>query len=116
MTHYESCGNGSLQSLNGKSDTLTTLSSTPTPRAREERELIASDSPLAPYISVNPGRMSGAPCFKDTRVPAQTLFEYLGAGDTLEEFLDGFPNVKRDHAAAVIKLAGMGLLQGLGNL
>ena len=83
---------------------------------REERELIPPDSPLAPYISVNPGRLSGAPCFKDTRVPVQTLFDYLGAGDSLEEFLDGFPNVTRERAVAVIKLAGMGLLQGLSNL
>ena len=84
--------------------------------AREERELIAPDSPLAPDISVNPGRMSGVPCFKDTRVPVQTLFDYLSAGDTLDEFLDGFPNVLREQAVRVLKLAGMGLLQGLSNL
>ncbi|MBI4603959.1 MAG: DUF433 domain-containing protein [Planctomycetes bacterium] len=77
---------------------------------------MAPDSPLAPYISVNPGRMSGTPCFGDTRVPVQTLFDYLGAGDALEEFLDGFPNVRREQAVAVIKLASMGLLQGLSNL
>ncbi|MBI4603038.1 MAG: DUF433 domain-containing protein [Planctomycetes bacterium] len=90
--------------------------STPGPTSREERELIAPDSPLAPYVSVNPGRLSGAPCFKDTRVPVQTLFDYLGAGDSLDEFLDGFPNVKREDAVAVLKLARMALLQGLSNL
>lgn len=84
--------------------------------SREERELIPADSPLAPYISVNPGRLHGEPCFRGTRVPAQALFDYLGAGDTLDEFLDGFPNVRREHAMAVVKLAASGLLQGLRNL
>lgn len=83
---------------------------------RPERELLPVDSPLAPYISVNPGRLHGAPCFKGTRVPVQTLFDYLSAGDGLRAFLDGFPNVSREQAAAVIELAAMGLLQGLRGL
>ena len=83
---------------------------------RAERELIPADGPLAPFISVNPGRMHGAPCFKGTRVPVQTLFDYLGAGDTLERFLDGFPNVTREQARGVVELAAIGLLQGLRGL
>lgn len=83
---------------------------------RQPRELIPADSPLSPFIWMNPGRMSGAPCFKDTRVPVQTLFDYLSAGDSLDEFLNGFPNVPREHAVAVIGLASLGLLQGLANL
>jgi hypothetical protein len=47
------------------------------PGARQERELIPSDSPLAPFVSVNPGRMHGEPCFAGTRVPVQTLIDYL---------------------------------------
>ena len=89
---------------------------TTSPAVREERELIPADSPLAPYISVNPGRVHGKPCFKDTRVPVQNLFDYLGAGDPLDKFLSGFPDVSREQAAAVIELAAMGLLQGLRGL
>ena len=44
-------------------------------------------------ITIDPDVMSGAPVFRGTRVPVQTLFEYLAAGDPLEEFLDGFPSV-----------------------
>jgi uncharacterized protein (DUF433 family) len=80
---------------------------------RKSNELISTDSPLTPYISVNPARMHGEPCFKGSRVPVQTLFDYLSAGDTLEEFLDGFAPVTREQAQAVLRLAAMGLLQGL---
>jgi uncharacterized protein (DUF433 family) len=83
---------------------------------REERELIPADSPLAPFISVDKGRMSGEPCFKGTRVPIQTLFDHLRAGDPMSEFLEGFPDVPRDQAVAVVDLAGMSLLAGLRNL
>lgn len=86
------------------------------PAARAERELIPSDSPLAPYISVNPGRMHGEPCFVDTRIPIQTLFDHLEVDDGLGEFLTGFPNVSRETAVAVIGLASRGLLSGLRNL
>lgn len=80
---------------------------------RMPRELIPADSPLAPFIWMNPGRMSGAPCFRNTRVPVQTLFNYLSGGDSLEDFLRGFPNVDRNQAVAVIGLASRGLPQGL---
>ncbi len=95
-------------------NTITPVQSVP--NSREHRELIPADSPLAPFIWINPGRMSGTPCFKDTRVPVQTLFDYLGAGDSLDDFLIGFPNVSRDHAVSVIHLASLGLLHGLRNL
>ena len=80
---------------------------------RAERELVPSDSPLAPFISVNPGRMHGEPCFKDSRVPVSILFGHLRAGDPLSEFLEGFPPVTREQAVAVIDLASMALLEGL---
>jgi len=94
---------------------MSTLSMPP-PVTRREGELISPDSPLAPYISVDPGRLHGEPCFKGTRVPVQTLFDYLSAGDSLAEFLDGFPPITREHAAAVIQLAANGLLEGLRRL
>ena len=39
--------------------------------------------------------MHGVPVFRGTRVPVQTLFDYLQGGDTLEDFLEGFPTVTR---------------------
>ena len=57
--------------------------------------------------------MSGAPCFAGTRVPVQSLFEHLEAGDTLEVFLDDFPGVTHDQAVAVLELSCSQLLHGL---
>lgn len=84
--------------------------------AREERELVPADSPLAPFISVNPGRMHGEPCFCGSRVPIQHLFDHLRAGDPLEVFLDDFPPVTREQAVGVIDLAARGLIEGLRQL
>jgi uncharacterized protein (DUF433 family) len=46
-------------------------------------------------ITRDPEVMHGVPVFRGTRVPVQTLFEYLEGGDTLEDFLLGFPTVPR---------------------
>lgn len=46
--------------------------------------------------------MGGAVVFKGTRVPVQTLADYLDAGHSLEAFLDDFPSVRRDQAVAVM--------------
>ena len=61
-------------------------------------------------IRVDREIMSGAPCFSGTRVPVQTLFDYLSHGHPLDEFLEDFPTVTRDQALAVVKLAGDRLL------
>ncbi len=82
----------------------------------ESRDLIHPDSVLSHFIWVNPARMSGEPCFKGTRVPVKTLFDYLAGGDSLADFLEGFPNVTREQAVAVIDLAQLGLLGGLRRL
>ncbi len=50
----------------------------------------------------DPEILSGMPVFKGTRVPARTLFDYLEAGDSLDEFLDDFPTVTREQAAELI--------------
>jgi uncharacterized protein (DUF433 family) len=47
--------------------------------------------------------LGGTPVFAGTRVPIQTLFDYLEEGDTLNEFLDDFPAVSRDHAIKVLE-------------
>jgi uncharacterized protein (DUF433 family) len=49
--------------------------------------------------------MGGTPVFCGTRVPVQTLFEYLEAGDTIDDFLDGFPTVTREQVVAVLEAA-----------
>ena len=47
--------------------------------------------------------MHGTPVFRGTRVPIQTLFDYLEGGDSLEEFLEGFPTVSRELAVQVLE-------------
>lgn len=49
--------------------------------------------------------LGGIPVFVGTRVPVRTLFDYLEAGDHLDDFLDDFPSVEREQAQAVIALA-----------
>lgn len=49
--------------------------------------------------------MSGAVVFAGTRVPVDTLLDYLEEGDTLDHFLEDFPTVRREHAIAVLELA-----------
>jgi len=56
-------------------------------------------------IHTNPEIMGGAPVFVGTRVPAQTLFDYLADGCSLDEFLDNFPTVSREQALKLLELA-----------
>lgn len=50
-------------------------------------------------------RLSGAAVFGGTRVPVQTLIDYIEGGDSLEDILRDFPSVSREHAVAVLELA-----------
>lgn len=50
---------------------------------------------IAEIITISSDVQSGEPVFTDTRVPVKNLFDYLKAGDTLEEFLNDFPSVKK---------------------
>jgi uncharacterized protein (DUF433 family) len=56
-------------------------------------------------ITVNPRIMSGTAVFTGTRVPVESLIAHLKAGDTLEDFLEGFPGVRREQAEAFLELA-----------
>jgi uncharacterized protein (DUF433 family) len=47
--------------------------------------------------------LGGTPVFAGTRVPVQTLFDYLEEGDDLDEFLDDFPAVSREHAIQLLE-------------
>jgi uncharacterized protein (DUF433 family) len=58
-----------------------------------------------PLITTSPDRLSGTPVFAGTRVPVQTLMEYIEGGDSLDDFLADFPSVSREHALAVLALA-----------
>ncbi len=51
----------------------------------------------------DPDILAGTLVFKGTRVPVQSLFDHLKAGDSIEVFLDGFPSVKRSQVLAVLK-------------
>jgi uncharacterized protein (DUF433 family) len=53
-------------------------------------------------IEVDPEIMSGVPVFIGTRVPVETLFDYLMKGSNLDEFLDCFPTVKRHDALLIL--------------
>ncbi len=57
------------------------------------------------YVSRDPEIMSGALCFKGTRVPVQNLFDYLGGSSSLEDFLQDFPSVSREVSVAVLEAA-----------
>jgi uncharacterized protein (DUF433 family) len=68
----------------------------------ELREIIHSD----------PDILGGTPVFVGTRVPVQSLFDYLEGGDSLDEFLRQFPSVRREQAIAALDLARATLLAG----
>ncbi len=56
-------------------------------------------------INIDPETMGGTPVFTGTRVPVQALFDYIGTGETLDEFLENFPSVKKDYAIQVLIMA-----------
>jgi uncharacterized protein (DUF433 family) len=58
-----------------------------------------------PLITAKQDTMGGMAVFAGTRVPLKTLFDYLEAGDPLDEFLLDFPTITRQHAVAVLELA-----------
>ena len=62
---------------------------------------------LNEIVWVDRDRLSGAPCFKGTRVPVQALIDHIEGNSTLEEFLEGFPSVTREQAIQFIELASI---------
>jgi len=57
------------------------------------------------FIVSDPEILGGTLCFRGTRVPVDSLIDYLEAGDSLDEFLDNFPSVSRDAAIAALEAA-----------
>ena len=56
-------------------------------------------------INIDPETMGGTPVFTGTRVPVQSLFDYIETGETLDEFLENFPSVKKELAIEVLAMA-----------
>ena len=61
--------------------------------------------PHAPLITSSPDVLGGTPVFTGTRVPVQTLIEYLEGGETIDGFLEGFPTVTREQVIAFLEEA-----------
>ncbi len=55
-----------------------------------------------PIVTASPDILSGAPVFTGTRVPVQALIDYLEGGETIDEFLLGFPTVARSQVVAFL--------------
>lgn len=56
-------------------------------------------------IYADPDTLGGTPVFNGTRVPIQSLFDYLESGESLPSFLDNFPTVTKDQAVEILKIA-----------
>ncbi|KKI99092.1 DUF433 domain-containing protein [Prochlorothrix hollandica] len=63
-------------------------------------------------ISRSPEVMGGTPVFLGTRVPVATLLDYLKAGDSINDFLAGFPTVTKDQVVVVIEGLGQQMMDG----
>jgi uncharacterized protein (DUF433 family) len=77
---------------------------------RTRRKLIIMDSNL---VTSSPDILGGTPVFTGTRVPIQTLVDYLKAGESIDDFLDGFPSVSREQVLAFIDVAKENLVRSL---
>lgn len=59
--------------------------------------------------------MGGTPCFAGTRVPVRTLLDYLEAGDSMDEFLAGFPTVSRQQVIGFLETAAQQMVASTTN-
>ncbi len=66
---------------------------------------------LKGIIHRDPEIMGGTPVFAGTRVPLQNLIDYLEGGESIDDFLDGFPSVQREQVIAVIEAAKLKMLE-----
>lgn len=70
---------------------------------------------LKGIVHSDPEIMGGTAVFVGTRVPLQNLIDYLEGGESIEDFLDGFPSVKREQVIAVIEAAKLKMLETVGD-
>lgn len=66
---------------------------------------------ISKFISSDLEVLGGTPVFKGTRVPVSILFDYLKGGDSLQDFLENYPTVKKSTAKKVIELSAENLLK-----
>jgi uncharacterized protein (DUF433 family) len=66
-----------------------------------------------PVIARSKDIMGGTPVFYGTRVPVQTLLDYLEAGETIDDFLEGFPSVRREQVVAFLEEAKNRLIESV---
>jgi uncharacterized protein (DUF433 family) len=62
-------------------------------------------------VTISPDIMSGTPVFQGTRVPVQTLMDYLMAGESIDDFLEGFPTVSREQVIAFLEAAAAQMIR-----
>jgi uncharacterized protein (DUF433 family) len=60
---------------------------------------------VEPIVTTQPDVLSGTPVFAGTRVPVQALIDYLEGGETIDDFLAGFPTVRREQVVAFLEEA-----------
>ena len=58
---------------------------------------------MSSVVSQDPEILGGEPVFTGTRVPVKSLFDHLEAGDSIEQFLEGFPSVRREQVIALLE-------------
>ncbi len=73
-------------------------------RRRHTLQLLRLMSQNIQMISISGEIMGGTHVFIGTRVPVQTLFDYLEAGESIDDFLDGFPTVTREQVIALLEV------------
>jgi uncharacterized protein (DUF433 family) len=66
---------------------------------------------LKDIVHSDPEIMGGTPVFVGTRVPLENLVDYLEGGESIEDFLDAFPTVKREQIIAVIEAGKLAVLE-----
>ena len=62
-------------------------------------------------IQTDPEILGGTPVFSGTRVPIRSLFDHLEGGDTIDDFLEGFPSVRRDQVVALLEMSQQRVLE-----
>ena len=68
-----------------------------------KREMSVHGKRMSRIVIQDPEILGGEPVFAGTRVPARSLFDHLEAGDSIEDFLEGFPSVKREQVIALLE-------------
>ncbi len=66
---------------------------------------------LESIVHSDPDILGGTPVFSGTRVPVRSLFDHLEGGDSIDNFLEGFPSVKREQVIALLEASRRQVLQ-----